>query len=79
MRAFANSFKDQFVKDDEVMQSISKSQEINMIKTTEERDKLAEVNKSTVSSFFKRLFMLLIATVTFCFMFMFIWMFPNKV
>jgi hypothetical protein len=32
-----------------------------------------------VSSFFQKLFMLLLATAVFGFMFIFIWMFPNKV
>ena len=43
MKLFATSFKEQFEKDESVMNSISKNQESNMDKTTNERDKLAEV------------------------------------
>ena len=79
MKQYAYSFKDQFQKDEKVMQQISTSQDDNMSKTTAERDKLASMQKSSVSSFFQKLFMLLIATAVFGFMFIFIWMFPNKV
>ena len=61
------------------MQSIAKNQEKNMDKTTEERDQLAKVQSAAVSSFCERVFMLVIASVTFVFMFTFIWVFPNKV
>ena len=79
MKQYAFSFKDQFQKDEKVMQQISNSQDDNMSKTTAERDKLASMQKSSVSSFFQKLFMLLLATAVFGFMFIFIWMFPNKV
>ena len=79
MKQYAYSFKDQFQKDEKVMQQISNSQDDNMSKTTAERDKLASMQKSSVSSFFQKLFMLLLATAVFGFMFIFIWMFPNKV
>jgi hypothetical protein len=79
MKQYAFSFKDQFQKDEKVMQQISNSQDDNMSKTTAERDKLANMQKSSVSSFFQKLFMLLLATAVFGFMFIFIWMFPNKV
>ncbi len=79
MKQFAYGFKDQFQKDEKVMNKISESQEDNMSRTTAERDKMAKMQKASVSSFFQRLFMLLIATATFVFLFIFIWMFPNKV
>jgi hypothetical protein len=43
MKYFATQFKEQFEKDDLVMQNISKSQNSNMSKTTDERDNLAKI------------------------------------
>jgi hypothetical protein len=43
MKQYAYSFKDQFQKDEKVMQQISTSQDDNMSKTTAERDKLASM------------------------------------
>lgn len=50
-----------------------------MTKTTRERDNIASVQKKALSSFCKRLMMLLIASAVFFGMMMFIWLFPNKV
>ena len=41
MKAFASSFKDQFNRDEKVLQNIAVSQDANMSKTSNERDRLA--------------------------------------
>ncbi|TNV78052.1 hypothetical protein FGO68_gene10011 [Halteria grandinella] len=79
MKAFASGFKSQFQQDEHLMNKISSQQDVNMDKTTIERDKLAEIQHSAVSSFCKRLFMLAFATAVMVFMFFFVWLFPNKV
>ena len=79
MKQFATAFKVQFAQDEKVLNSIGQHQEINMKKTTEERDNLASIQKASVSSFCQRVFMLVIATATLLFMFFFVWLFPNKV
>ena len=45
MKEFANQFKTQFKKDEQVLQKISNKQEVNMVKTTKERDEIALFQK----------------------------------
>ena len=67
------------MQDERVLDSISQKQEVNMKKTTDERDNLASIQKAAVSSFCQRLLMLVVATATLVFMFFFVWLLPNKV
>lgn len=62
-----------------MLANIAKSQEDNMSKTTDERDKIAAVQKAAVTSFCQRMLMLAVAGAVFVFMLSFIWLFPNKV
>ena len=78
MKEFANQFKVQFRRDEQVLKQISDKQEVNMKKTTKERDEIALVQKQAVSSFCQRILMFIIATVVFGVMMSFVWLFPNK-
>lgn len=79
MKEFANQFKTQFKRDEHVLKQIADKQDVNMKKTTKERDEIAEVQKQAVSSFCERIIMLIIAIVVFGVLMAFIWLFPNKV
>ena len=79
MKEFANAFKDQFKEDDKVINRIQESQDQNLGKTKAERDKIAAIQSRTFSSFFCRLFMLVLATGVLIGMMFFIWLFPNKI
>ncbi|CDW76887.1 UNKNOWN [Stylonychia lemnae] len=79
MKQFANSFKSQFQKDEVVLKKIADSQEQNLDKTEKERDEIAKLQAKVFSSFWQRILMLIIATLTFMGTGFFIWLFPNKI
>ena len=61
------------------MEHIADKVETNMEKTTDERNKINQIQKQAISSFCQRIIMLLISTGVFIAMIMFIWLFPNKI
>eukprot|EP00347_Sterkiella_histriomuscorum_P010742 403375093 len=79
MKQFALGFKQQFRQDEEVLNQIQNSQDKNLQQTEKEREEIVKMQSKTFSSFFQRIIMLVIATVTFFMIGSFIWLFPNKI
>lgn len=62
-----------------MLSHISTQQDINLAKTQTEVEKLKTFRASVVTGWFGRLFMLIFVMAVFCFMMIFIRLFPNKV
>lgn len=78
MKEFANNFKTQFQRDQSVIEQIGQKQDVNLVKTKQELDKINKTDAGLVPDLCKKIFMLCIALATFVFMIMFIRLFPHK-
>jgi type II secretory pathway component PulF len=62
-----------------LIEKISGQQDRNLERTNAEVEKMTKFRASVVTSFFGRLLMLIFALAVFCFMLVFIRLFPNKI
>jgi hypothetical protein len=78
MKELANGFTQQFKSDKAMLSTISNQQDTSLTKTLSEVDELQKFRGSIVTGFFGRLFMLIFALGVFCFMLVFIRLFPSQ-